>query len=85
MRIKSLAVALVLLSALTACARSDSDEATATFIACLERNGVEAQDVRVTVDRAGKVEGIEAVIVSEGEVPYEPVVRMACTQEVEES
>ena len=76
----------LLLIAVPSCGGSvlDDDEATAAFVQCLERNGVEARDVRVTLDSDGTVSGIEAVIISETGAAYEPAVRLACTQEVED-
>jgi hypothetical protein len=40
-------------------------------------------DLEVTLNADGSVGDISATIVSEGDVPYEPTIRMACTQEVE--
>ena len=62
----------------------DAERATTIYLECLERNGVVAEDVSVTLTSDGRVEGIEAVIVDEADVPYEPTVRLACTQEVED-
>jgi hypothetical protein len=53
------------------------------FADCLQRNGVAVQDLEVTLEADGSVGNISATIVSEGDVPYEPTVRLACTQEVE--
>lgn len=61
----------------------DSAGATTSFVECLERNGIVAEEVSVTLANDGSVEGIEAVIVEEGDVPYDPTVRLACTEEVE--
>jgi len=61
----------------------DSGRATEVFADCLERNGVEVQDLEVTLDADGSVGSISATIISEREVAYEPTVRMACTEEVE--
>lgn len=61
----------------------DSQRATETFADCLQRNGVEAQDVAVTLSADGSVGGISATILSEGDVPYEPAIRLACTEEVD--
>jgi hypothetical protein len=61
------------------------EEATARFVDCLERNGIEADGVSVTLDADGGVATIEAQIVSEGDVAYEPAIRLACTAEVEGS
>lgn len=60
----------------------DSGRATEVFADCLEQNGVEVQDLEVTLNTDGSVRSISATIISEGEVGYEPTVRMACTQEV---
>lgn len=79
-RLLLIAVALVT----AACEPSpDAERATTTFVECLERNGVIADDVSVTLTRDGRIEGIEATIIEEADVPYEPTVRLACTQEVE--
>ncbi|HUF15366.1 MAG TPA: hypothetical protein VMQ46_05725 [Acidimicrobiia bacterium] len=61
----------------------DSQRATEIFADCLERNGVEVDDLEVTLNADGSVGDISATIVSEGDVPYEPTIRIACTQEVE--
>jgi hypothetical protein len=61
----------------------DSGRATEIFAECLERNGVEVQDLEVSLNADGSVGSISATILSEGEEPYEPTVRMACTEEVE--
>lgn len=61
----------------------DSGRATEIFADCLERNGVEVQELEVTLKADGSVGNISATIVSEGDVPYEPTIRMACTEEVE--
>lgn len=60
------------------------DEATAMFADCLQRNGITAEDVSVTMGSDGLVEGVVAVIISEGDVAYEPTLREACTEEVEQ-
>lgn len=60
-----------------------SEDATATFADCLERNGIVAEDVQVTVGDDGAIEGIEARILEEGAAAYEPAIRLACTAEVE--
>lgn len=60
-----------------------SQRATEMFGDCLQRNGVEAQDVEVTLNPDGSVEGISATILSESDVPYEPAIRLACTEEVD--
>lgn len=76
---------IIALVAVVACGNSrlDDDEATAVFVQCLERNGVEARDVRVTLNEDGTVSSIAALIVSEANAKYEPAVQLACTQEVE--
>jgi len=61
----------------------DSRRATDIFADCLQRNGVEVQDLEVTLNADSSVGSISATIVSEDDVPYEPTVRMACTEEVE--
>lgn len=61
----------------------DSGTATETFAACLERNGVDVEDLEVSLNADGSIAGIAATILSEGDVPYEPTVRLACTEEVE--
>ena len=70
--------------ALASCSEvPDSQRATEIFADCLERNSVEVQDVEVTLNEDGSVGTISATIVSEGDVAYEPTIRMACTEEVE--
>ena len=61
----------------------DSRRATEVFAECLERNGVEVRDLEVTLDADGLVGSISATIISEGDVSYEPTIRLACTEEVE--
>lgn len=61
-----------------------SDEATAVFADCLQRNGITAENVEVTMGSDGVIEGISAVIISEGDVAFEPTLREACTEEVEQ-
>lgn len=61
----------------------DSQRATEIFADCLQRNGVEVQDLDVTLNADSSVGSISATIVSEGDVPYEPTIRLACTEEVE--
>lgn len=60
-----------------------AERAGRTFAECLERNGIVAEEVEVALGADGSIEGISAVILDEGDVPYEPTVRMACTEEVE--
>jgi hypothetical protein len=67
---------------LAACQGTGETEATATFSDCLARNGIVAESVEVTL-RDGAIGSIDVVILSEGDVPYEPSVRLACTEEVE--
>lgn len=81
-QLRSTLALMALVFALVSCQGLDSDQATAIFADCLRRNGVEAQDVAVTMS-GDSVEGVSAVIISEGDVPYEPSVREACTEEVE--
>lgn len=81
-KLRSIMVLMALVFALVSCQGLDSDQATAIFADCLRRNGVEAQDVVVTMS-GDSVEGISVVIISEGNVPYEPALREACTEEVE--
>jgi hypothetical protein len=82
-RTKAFVGIAVLAVGLVACEGGlDSDEASAIFADCLERNGIEAQNVEVTISD-GTVEDISLGILSEGEIPYEPVVRLQCTDEVE--
>ena len=52
---------------------------SAIFVDCLKRNGVVAQDVEVTLDADSSVASIGAR--QEGDVAYEPSVRLACTEE----
>lgn len=90
-RFTLLAIALIALSALVACGDDDapnsdapnSEAATAQFVACLERNGVTAEAVTLTLNDDGTVGTIEAQILAESDAPYEPAVRLACTQEIE--
>lgn len=80
--LKSLgAIALVAVS-LVACQGLDSEEASRIFADCLQRNGVEAEDLVVTMD-GDTVAEISLLILSEGNVAYEPALREACTDEVE--
>lgn len=83
-RLARIAIVVALVT-VAACgdARLNDDEATAIFVECLERNGVEARDVRVTLNDDGTVGTIEALIVSEANAEYQPAVQLACTQEVE--
>ncbi len=77
-------VVIALSLTLTSCTTApDDDEATSTFADCLERNGVEAESVEVTLNSDGSVASISANILSEGDVAYEPIIRLACTEEVE--
>lgn len=80
-KFRTAVVLVVLAFSLVSCQRLDSDEATALFADCLSRNGVEAQDVRVTMS-GGSIEGISVVVISEGDVPYERL-EDACIEEVE--
>lgn len=86
-RLRAATLLLLLCAVFVAsCSRTpDSQRATEIFADCLQRNGVEAQNLQVTVDADGSVGGISLTIVSEGDTPYEPAVRLACTQEVESS
>jgi hypothetical protein len=59
-----------------------ADRATRIFQECLERNGVVATELRVTVSDDRLVEAVAAQIV-EGQSLYEPAVRLACIEEVE--
>ena len=82
----SVAILLIVCSLLLlASCSSDPDpqRATEIFADCLERNGVEVQDLEVTLNADGSVGSISATIVSESDVPYEPTVRLSCTEEVE--
>lgn len=81
-----LTVFLIVLAFASACAGSpppDEAAATARFAECLERHGIVADGVEVDLNDDGTVGTIALGILSEGDVPYEPVVRLACTQEVE--
>lgn len=83
---KKIAVLLSVLALASACSGSpspDSAGATARFVECLERNGVGAEDVEVELDEDGTVRTIALGILSEGEVAYEPTIRLACTTEAE--
>lgn len=61
----------------------DSAEATARFGECLDRNGVVYEDLEVELDADGTGWTISAGILSEGDVAYEPAIRLACTEELE--
>lgn len=80
--LRSVAACAIIGIAVLGCQGQDSDTATSAFVECLERNGVVAEDVEVTMS-GGSIEGISLLIVSEGDVPYEPTVRLACSEEVE--
>lgn len=80
-KLRSIMALVALVFALVSCQGLDSDQATAIFADCLRRNGVEAQDVVVTMS-GDSVEGISVVIISEGDVPYDSL-EEACTEEVE--
>jgi hypothetical protein len=62
---------------------SPGEQATMRFAECLERNGIVAEELDVKLAADGSIEGISAVIVDEGDAPYEPTVRLACTEEVD--
>lgn len=81
-RLKNLAAIAALAASIVGCQGLDSDEASRIFADCLERNGIEAEDVVVTMD-GDMVGEISVVILSEGDVAYEPALREACTEEVE--
>lgn len=88
MKTKSIPVVILILTCfslvLGSCSESpDSETATETFAACLERNGIDVEDLEVSLNADGSVATIAATILSEGDVPYEPTVRLACTEEVE--
>lgn len=83
---KEIAVLVLVLGLGSACAGSpppDAAQATARFASCLERSGVVAEDVAVELDDDGTVRTISLVVLSEGDVAYEPTIRLACTEEVE--
>jgi len=75
----------VLVSALVlvSCGRPDNGRALEVFADCLRRNGVEAEDVELTLNSDGSVAEVSVTIISEGGVAYEPAVRLACIEEVE--
>lgn len=78
------AAALVMSLSVVSCGSNpDNAKASETFADCLHRNGIEAQGVEVTVGSDGTVESISLTIISEGEVAYEPALRLSCTEEVE--
>ncbi|HEY5652437.1 MAG TPA: hypothetical protein VIW46_13405 [Acidimicrobiia bacterium] len=81
-RSKSLATVAIVVVSIVGCRGLDSDEASKIFADCLERNGVEAEDVVVTMD-GDTVGEISVAILSERDVAYEPALREACTEEVE--
>lgn len=82
-KLTALLSVIVLASACSGAPTPDSAQATAQFAECLERNGVVAEDVEVELDDDGTVRTIALGVLSEGEVAYEPIVRLACTQEIE--
>lgn len=61
----------------------DSEKATGIFADCLQRNGVEVENLELTLNEDGTVAAVSARIVGEEEVPYEPTVRLACIEEVD--
>lgn len=61
----------------------DAAEASARFGECLDRNGVTYQNLVVELDTDGTVGTISVTILSEGDVAYEPAIRLACTEELE--
>ena len=65
-----------------ACQATDTAKASDRFTDCLQRNGVEAEDVEVVMSD-GVVESLTLVVVDEGEARYEPTVRLVCTLELE--
>lgn len=81
-KVKLLVACVIVGGTVAACQDVDSDTATAIFRDCLERNGVVAEEVTVTMN-ADSIESISLQVVSEGEVPYEPNVRLACSEEIE--
>ncbi len=60
-----------------------SNRAVTLFQDCFSRNHVQAENVKVEVSADGHVRTLSAQIVGEGDVAFEPQVRLACTQEVE--
>ncbi|HSJ27211.1 MAG TPA: hypothetical protein VLB67_03310 [Acidimicrobiia bacterium] len=79
-----LALLLAAALALTGCQNAPRD-VSADFDDCLTRHGVVTQDVEATLGSDGTIETLSVVIVSEGDVAYEPALRLACTAEVEEN
>lgn len=75
--------ALLALAAAACTPQRDASSAIGVFEDCLERNGVRAGDITLSLDGGGRVESLSATIVEEGDVPYEPAVRLACIAEVE--
>jgi hypothetical protein len=51
----------------------DVGSATATFADCLERNGIEVQDLELTLNDDTSVGGISATILGEADVPSRPL------------
>ena len=78
--------ALLLTAALVlaGCQHAPQD-VSAAFEECLTRHGVMTQDVQATLGPDATIESLSVVIVSEGDVAYEPVARLACTTEVEQN
>lgn len=84
------AILVVFIALATGCSRDPNPDlkalsarAVTLFQDCFSRNGVQAENVEVEVSAEGHVRTLSAQIVAEGDVPFEPQVRLACTQEVE--
>lgn len=73
-----LAAALIL-----AGCQSAPQDVSVAFEDCLTRHGVVTQDVQATLGSHGTIESLSVVIVKEGDVAYEPELRLACSAEVE--
>ena len=67
---------------LAGCQNAPQDVA-ADFEECLTSHGVVAQNVEATLASDGTVGSLTLVILIEDGMPYEPVLRLACTAEVE--
>ncbi|MGB7861356.1 MAG: hypothetical protein WBM90_12730 [Acidimicrobiia bacterium] len=84
LRLLTYLASLVMIVPVVSCSTTpDNEKASETFADCLDRNGVIAEGVEVTVGSNGKVEGISLRILSEGDIGYEPALRLSCTEEVE--
>lgn len=82
MRSKALAAA-TLIALLGACSEPDPARATKIYVDCLERNGIEAEGVEVTLNADGSVASISERWLTEVDTAFAVTVRAGCTAEVE--